>query len=144
MMTLHDAPLIFLLSTDTISVKHSLRRHPSNFPVVCAKALGKLSRTRGTATTVFRCVKWTTDRHLTTFITQFGKWRHTRTSQGFLSSRNSYNRRVNAILSDFLRNERCADDTIFCDENLDEHRWQPIQFLTLAGRAGIVLNPDKF
>ena len=52
------------------------------------------------------------DRHLTTFITPFGKWRYTRAPQSFLSSGDGYNRRFDAILSDFPRMERCVDDTI--------------------------------
>ena len=35
-------------------------------------------------------------------------------------------------------------DTMFFDENLEEHWWRTIQFLTLVGCSGIVLNPSKF
>ena len=37
------------------------------------------------------------DRHLTTFITPFGRWRYTTAPQGFLSSGDGYNRRFDAI-----------------------------------------------
>ena len=84
------------------------------------------------------------DRHLTTFITPFKRWRYTRAPQGFLSSGNGYNRRFAAILSDFMRKERCVDGTVFFDENLEEHWWRTIQFLTLVGRSGIVFNPSEF
>lgn len=84
------------------------------------------------------------DRHLTTFITPFGRWRYIRAPQGFLSSGDGYNRRFDAILSDFTRKERCVDDTVFYDTDLETHWWRTIDFLTLVGRAGIVLNPDKF
>ena len=84
------------------------------------------------------------DRHLTTFITPFGRWRYTRAPQGFLSSGDGYNRRFDAILSEFERNERCVDDTIFHDEDLEKHWWRTIDFLSTVGSAGIVLNPDKF
>ena len=43
------------------------------------------------------------DRHLTTFITQFGRWRYKRGIQGYVSSGDAYNRRLDAILSDFVR-----------------------------------------
>lgn len=43
----------------------------------------------------------TSDQHLTTFITPFGRWRYTRAPQGFLSSGDGYNRRFDAILSTF-------------------------------------------
>ena len=85
------------------------------------------------------------DRHLTTFITPFGKWRYTRAPQGFLSSGEGYTvSRFNAILADFERKERCVDDTVFYDDTLQQHWWRTIEFLTLVRQAGIVLNPDKF
>ena len=84
------------------------------------------------------------DRHLTTFITPFGRWRYTRAPQGFLSSGDGYNRRFDAVLSTFERKERCVDDTIHYDSDLEQHWWRTIDLLTRVGRAGIVLNPDKF
>ena len=84
------------------------------------------------------------DRHLTTFITPFGRWRYTRAPQGFVSSGDGYNRRLDAIMSNFERKERCMDDTVHYDEDLEEHWWRTIDFLTCVGQAGIVLNPDKF
>ena len=83
------------------------------------------------------------DRHLTTFITPYGKWRYTRAPQGFLSSGDGYNKRFDAVLADFTRKERCVDDTIHFDENLEEHWWRTIDLLYTMGSAGIVLNPDK-
>ena len=84
------------------------------------------------------------DKHLTTFITPFGRWRYTRAPQGFLSSGDGYNRRFDAVLSEFQRKERCVDDTIHFDEDLEEHWWRTIELLTILGSAGIVLNPEKF
>ena len=84
------------------------------------------------------------DRNLTTFITPFGRWRYTRLPQGFVSSGDGYNRRFDAITSSFERKERCVDDTIHFDENLEKHWWRTINFLIIVGQAGIVLNPDKF
>ena len=84
------------------------------------------------------------DRHLTTFITPFGRWRYTRAPQGFLSSGDGYNRRFEAILTDLEPKERCVDDTIHYDNDLVEHWWRTIDRLILVGRSGIVLNPDKF
>ncbi len=84
------------------------------------------------------------DRHLTTFITPFGRFRYKRAPQGFVSSGDGYNRRFNAIISDFERKERCVDDTIHFDTNLKDHWWRTIEFLIKVGSAGIVLNPTKF
>jgi len=83
------------------------------------------------------------DRHLTTFITPFGRFRYKRAPQGFVSSGDGYNRRFDAILADFVRKERCVDDTIHYDMDLAEHWWRTIDLLRTAGEAGIVLNPQK-
>ena len=84
------------------------------------------------------------DRHLTTFITPFGTYRYTRAPQGYLSSGDGYNRRFDAILSSFQRKERCVDDTIYYDDELCDHWWRTIDFLSMVGSAGIVLNHEKF
>ena len=83
------------------------------------------------------------DRHLTTFITPFGKWRYTRAPQGFLSSGDGYNKRFDAILTDFVRKERCVDDTIHFDDDIEEHWWRTIDLLDIMGKSGAVMNPDK-
>ena len=70
------------------------------------------------------------DRHLTTFITPFGRWRYTRAPQGFLSSGDGYNRRFDAVLAEFERKERCVDDTVHFDTDLEQHWWRTIDFLT--------------
>ena len=84
------------------------------------------------------------DRHLTTFITPFGRWRYTRALQGFLSSGDGYNRRFDEIIANFQHKERCIDDTDHWDVELQNHWWRTIDYLILVGRAGVVLNPDKF
>ena len=61
------------------------------------------------------------DKHLTTFITLFGRFRYTRASQGFVSSGDGYNRCFAAFLSDFERKEGCVDDTVFYDSGLECH-----------------------
>ena len=83
------------------------------------------------------------DRHLTTFITPFGRWRYTRAPQGFLSSGDGYNRRVDAILTDFERKERCVDDTIFYDTDLEEHWWRTIDLLMIMGQSGPTIHHSR-
>ena len=48
------------------------------------------------------------------------------------------------MLSTFERKERYVNDTIHYDSDLEQHWWRKIDFPTLVGQAGIVLNPDKF
>ena len=61
------------------------------------------------------------DRHLTTFITPWGRYRYCRNPQGFVGAGDGYNRRFDAVLSDFARKERCVDDTVFWDADLANH-----------------------
>ena len=55
-----------------------------------------------------------------------------------------YNRRFDAVLEDFSDKERCVDDTIFWDADLEKHWWRTIEFLETVSKSGIVLNPEKF
>ena len=84
------------------------------------------------------------DRHLTGFMSPMGKLRYARAPQGALSSGDGYNQRFEAIISDMLRKERCVDDTVFWDSELETHWWRTIDFLELMGNSGIILNPEKF
>ena len=84
------------------------------------------------------------DKHLTTFITPFGRFRYLRAPQGFASSGDGYNRRFDAILSDYQRHKRCVDDVLTFDTDLEEHWWRTIELLEVLGKNGIVVNPEKF
>ena len=84
------------------------------------------------------------DKHLTTFQSPIGRLRYARAPQGFLSSGDAYNKRFDCLLMDFRDKERCVDDTVYWDEDLENHWWRTIEFLELMGNAGIVLNPKKF
>ena len=83
------------------------------------------------------------DKHLTTFITPYGRWRYRATPQSFSGSGDGYNRRFDQILSDFVRKERVTDDVLHHDTSLEEHWWKTLEILTIAGRSGITMNPDK-
>ena len=41
--------------------------------------------------------------------------------QGFVSSGDGYNRRFDAVLSDFVDKERCVDDICHFDNDLEAH-----------------------
>ena len=83
------------------------------------------------------------DRHLTTFITPWGRYRYCRHPQGFVGAGDGCNCRFDAVLSNFGRKERCVDDTVFWDSDMANHWRRTIDFLETAGRAGIILNPEK-
>ena len=68
---------------------------------------------------------------------QFAAYSHWRTDgvvlSGFLSSGDGYTRRFDAILSEFQRKERCVDDTIYYDKDLETHWWRAIDFISITG-----------
>ena len=86
------------------------------------------------------------DRHYITFATSLGLIRYKRAPQGYASSGDGFHRRVDDILLDVQRMERCVDDSLLHDPDSDMewHWWRVIDFLELAGRNGIILNPEKF
>ena len=86
----------------------------------------------------------TSDRHLTTFITPYGRERFKRAPQGFVGSGDGFNRRADEILVDMVRKERVVDDVCHYDTELEEHWWRTIDYLILMGQSGVILNPDKF
>jgi len=122
--------------------------HPSKSPFHLARSVpGSSYKTVFDAWNGFHSVPIREeDRHYTTFITQWGLFRYVRAPQGFLSSGDGYNRRLDDILAHFERLVRCVDDSLLHDDDdkLREHWWRVIEFLEVAGNAGVVLNSDKF
>lgn len=84
------------------------------------------------------------DRHLTTFIIPWGRYRYKTTPQGYIASRDGYTRRYDAIVSDIPNKTKCVDDALLWADNLKESFFQTVHWLDTCGRHGIILNPDKF
>ena len=60
------------------------------------------------------------DRHLTTFITPWGRYRYRTAPQGYIASGDGYSRRFDEIASDFPNKTKCIDDTLLWADNLEE------------------------
>ena len=84
------------------------------------------------------------DRHVTTFITPWGRFRYCTTPQGFLAAQDAYNHRFDLITREFKNKKRCVDDTILWGDTVEENFFKTCEYLTLTGGAGIIMNPDKF
>lgn len=81
------------------------------------------------------------DRHYTTFITPWGRYRYKVAPQGFLASGDGYSRRYDEIIADVERKTKVVDDTLLWDpENSLEDHWRVIDFLDLIGHNGIIAN----
>ena len=84
------------------------------------------------------------DRHLTTFITPWGRYQYRMAPQGSLASGDGYSRRYDEVIADVERKTKCVDDTAQWDDDLETHWWRMIEFLELCGHNGIILNFGKF
>ena len=87
------------------------------------------------------------DRHFTTFITPWGRYRYKVAPQGFLASGDAYNQRFDAIIADFSNKVRCVDDTLKWTSSISECFFQLCQWCDLCYRNGITLHgvskPEK-
>ena len=122
--------------------------HPSKSPFHLARSVppGSLKSVFDAWNGFHSMVIMEEDRHYTNFITPWGVYRYKRAPQGFLSSGDGYNRRLDDILTHIMRLLRCVDDSLLHDRKIDmeEHWWRVMDFVIICGEAGIVLNPEKF
>lgn len=84
------------------------------------------------------------DRHLTTFITPWGRYRYRVAPQGYVASGDGYTRRFDAIVADIPQKTKCVDDTLLWSWSVEEAFHQTVKWLDTCGRHGIVQNPSKF
>ena len=88
------------------------------------------------------------DRHLTTFLTPWGRYRYRVAPQGYISSGDGYTRRYDEIIvSTGLSHgsyTKCVDDTLIWGDSITETFWRTVEWLDMCGRHGITLNADKF
>ena len=73
------------------------------------------------------------DRHLTTFLTPWGRYRYKNMPQGFLAAGDAYTARYDDITKDFVRKEQCVDDTLLYDETISSGRAGICRIATIAG-----------
>ena len=81
------------------------------------------------------------DRHFTTFITPWGRYRYCAAPQGYIASGDGYSRRFASTVPD---KTKCIDDTLLWSNTIEDSYFQAANWLDLCGRHGITLNPDKF
>ena len=84
------------------------------------------------------------DRHMTTFLTPWGRNKYTMAPQGYLASGDGYTHRYNRITVGFRNIKTVIDDTLLYAKNLEEAFRQVAEYLTLVGKNGIILNSEKF
>lgn len=84
------------------------------------------------------------DRHLTTFITPWGRYRYKTAPQGYIASGDGYTRRYDELVADIPDKTKCVDDVLLWADSIADSFFQAVNWLDTCGRNGITLNPDKF
>lgn len=84
------------------------------------------------------------DRHYTTFITPWGRYRYRTAPQGYLAAGDAYTRRFDDLITSVPNKTKCIDDTLLWASDTATAFHQTCHFLSLCGSNGIVLNPKKF
>ena len=84
------------------------------------------------------------DRHFTTFITPWGRYRYKTAPQGYIVSGDGYTRRYDEIVSSIPNKTKCIDDVLLWSDDIEQSFFQAIEWLDTCGRHGITLNPEKF
>ena len=120
--------------------------HPSDTPFHLAAAIPS-----GSVKSVLDC--WNgyhsvplapEDRHLTTFITPFGRYRYKVAPQGFLAAGDAYTARMALLTAEISNKKQLVDDTCVYNTNLEENFLDTCRFLSICSGAGIVFNKKKF
>ena len=84
------------------------------------------------------------DKHYTTFITKWGRFRYVTAPQGYLASGDGFTHRYDLIVSDFPNLVKCVDDSLLYNPNLESSFWKTCEYISLCGSHGITFNPKKF
>ena len=84
------------------------------------------------------------DRHITTFITQYGRYRYRTAPQGLLSAGDAYTQRSDEIIGDFANHVKCVDDSLVWGTDIESNFTSICAFLEKCSLGGIVFNPKKF
>ena len=81
---------------------------------------------------------------LTTFITEWGRYRYRRLPQGFLASGDAYTRRYDDLIKDIPNKIKCVDDVLMWDDDIQSAYFHTFDYLLLCEKNGITINKDKF
>ncbi len=84
------------------------------------------------------------DRHFTTFITPWGRYRYRTAPQGYIASGDGYTSRYDGIVAHIQDKTKCIDDTLLWSQTVEEAYRQATEWLDTCGNNGVTLNPAKF
>ena len=86
----------------------------------------------------------TQDRKYTQFVTPWGRFQYCRAPMGAHWSGDAFTQRYDEVTKDVENIAKCVDDAVLWANDIAGAFAQVCDYMTLLGRNGIVLNPDKF
>ncbi|XP_050705813.1 uncharacterized protein LOC126991118 [Eriocheir sinensis] len=121
--------------------------HPAPTPFAAVRRVNPSARYFTTADAL--CGYWQMeldekDRHLTTFITPFGRFRHCRGPMSFAATGDAYCLRGDMALQGMENCVKVVNDILLFDDDLPKHVQRIRQRLIRCREHGITLNKDKF
>ena len=84
------------------------------------------------------------DRHITTFLTPWGRMRYRVAPQGSVSSGDGFTFWYDSLIRNLPRKKKCIDDVAGWANTLLELFEDTVQFLSHTNAHGVVQNPTKF
>ena len=63
------------------------------------------------------------DKHFTTFITPWGRYRYSSAPQGYVTSGDGFTRRFDEIIAHIPNKTKCVDDTLLWADSIDQAFW---------------------
>ena len=84
------------------------------------------------------------DRHYTTFITPWGRYRYLTAPQGYIASGDAYTARYDALITNVPNKTKCIDDALLWADDIEGSFHQAVEWLHICATNGITLNPEKF
>ena len=80
---------------------------------------------------------------LTTFITEWGRFRYLRLPQGFVAAGDAYTRRYDEVIKDIENKLKCVDDTLLWARDIEQSYFQIFKYLQVCQSKGITLNKKR-
>ena len=84
------------------------------------------------------------DKHYTTFITPWGRYRYKKAPQGYTATGDAYTSRFDAIVSHITNKTKIIDDSLHWVPTILESFFQAVEWLDTCGHNGVILNAHKF
>ena len=84
------------------------------------------------------------DRHLTTFITPYGRYRYRVGPQGYSVTGDAYTSRFDTLVAEIERKVQCVDDSCLWDTDIEQAFFHAVEWIHTCAVNGVTLNPKKF